>query len=476
LAATSESKQIEFKQAFDPGSKGAWCELIKDLVAIANSGGGVILFGLNDDGTPTGESVDAIAHLDPADITNKVSHYTGAVDVAFEVSCLDKNGHPVVAVVIAGAAIPLVFQKPGTYDIGERKQSSAFSVGTVYFRHGAKSEPGHADDLRKAIERRVEQARKNWVKGMRKIARAPVDSEVLVVRASTVPGPSSLTAPTIRVVSDRNAAPVRLVRDAKRGLATFVHEQVSEGLMEEVNNVIDVNRLLAAKHRRFVLGQDAYYRIYSERQHVRQDPDVFETLAASAAVELYAPVMHWELGLSDASLAEILATMFLKPQNPQIHHLMRIAVLLGPEFCRWLHGKWQDRWKRHPQPPQFFWAFKELMKRAKRQDVRAVAGGVATSARIQIGAGVTLTVKELLDAPERAADPLSRACALVSGGDKSSRTTARALDYFAYGPAIAARAQTIVASVTQVIGSRKAGDLAEVEALGEGPRQSPGIS
>lgn len=46
LSAKRESKHIEFKHSFDPTSMGEWCEVINDIVAIANSGGGIIVFGL----------------------------------------------------------------------------------------------------------------------------------------------------------------------------------------------------------------------------------------------------------------------------------------------------------------------------------------------------------------------------------------------------------------------------------------------
>jgi hypothetical protein len=42
----SESAELEFKAAFDPASPSEWCELIKDIVAMANSGGGLIVFGI----------------------------------------------------------------------------------------------------------------------------------------------------------------------------------------------------------------------------------------------------------------------------------------------------------------------------------------------------------------------------------------------------------------------------------------------
>jgi len=173
LTVKRESKYIEFKQSFDPNLPGAWCELIKDLVAIANSGGGIIVFGLDSLGVPTGASIDAITSIDPADIANKVSRYTGLVDFEFEIRRLTKKGQNLVAFVVQPVSVPLVFKNPGTYDIGSGKQRTAFGVGTVYFRHGAKSEPGKSEDIRRVIERQLELIRHSWLKGVRKIVQAP---------------------------------------------------------------------------------------------------------------------------------------------------------------------------------------------------------------------------------------------------------------------------------------------------------------
>lgn len=41
LKAKRESKHVDFKSSFDEESPGEWCELVKDIVAMANSGGGV---------------------------------------------------------------------------------------------------------------------------------------------------------------------------------------------------------------------------------------------------------------------------------------------------------------------------------------------------------------------------------------------------------------------------------------------------
>src|SRR5260370_6344315 len=160
LGATKESKHIEFKRGFDPASPGEWCEIIKDMVALANSGGGIILFGLDSAGKPTGESVEHIGREDPADIVNRIARYINTP--SFEIESIEdkKQGKKLHALSISGTSIPHVFQKPGTYDIGGGKQKTAFGVGTIYFRHGAKSEHGNSDDLRAVVERELKAVRK----------------------------------------------------------------------------------------------------------------------------------------------------------------------------------------------------------------------------------------------------------------------------------------------------------------------------
>src|SRR5271154_1771428 len=87
LTARRESKFIEFKQGFDTNSGAEWCEVIKDFVAIANSGGGIIVFGLGSTGEPVATDIRKIAALDPADVSNKIGAYIGSSD--FDVSIVD---------------------------------------------------------------------------------------------------------------------------------------------------------------------------------------------------------------------------------------------------------------------------------------------------------------------------------------------------------------------------------------------------
>jgi len=212
LSAQRESKYIDFKGGMDFKEPHSWCETIKDIVAMANSGGGVILVGVDNKGGPTGFDPSAILGLDSAVVTDKILKYTGVQFDDFEITEERKSNASIVAIRVQGVGIPIVFTSPGTYKVGDKKQKTAFSAGTVYFRHGAKSEPGTTDDIRKVVERQLDAIRKSWVKGVRKVFQAPLGHQIV----SPAPGvevveTKSPTATPIRLTDDPTAPAYRKV-------------------------------------------------------------------------------------------------------------------------------------------------------------------------------------------------------------------------------------------------------------------------
>jgi hypothetical protein len=179
-----EQSWVDFKREFDPSSAASWCEIVKDIVAMANSGGGFIVIGLENDGLPSTAKIDAAIALDPATITDKVRKYTGVQLGTFSLHPGQKAGHDVQVIKIEAVKYPIVFTNVGSYELPNKKQERAFSVGQVYFRHGAKSEPGTGDDLRLFVDREVSQIREEWLGNVRKVVEAPAGSTVTVAPAA----------------------------------------------------------------------------------------------------------------------------------------------------------------------------------------------------------------------------------------------------------------------------------------------------
>jgi hypothetical protein len=238
LKAKRESKIVDFKNSLNPDSAGEWCELVKDIVAMANSGGGVILIGLDNRGSPSKENVQPVLDIDHAKVVDKICKYTGFQFSDLEIHEAKKQDEQIAVIEISAVKVPMVFQEVGTYEVSPGKQKTAFSRGTIYFRHGAKSEPGTTEDIRNVIERQLEAIRSEWLDGVRKVVTAPQGSAVTVftseVRESKLP-----EATPIRLVDDPDAPGYRLIDHD----TTYPYRQTE--LIEVVNGMlpegVDVN-------------------------------------------------------------------------------------------------------------------------------------------------------------------------------------------------------------------------------------------
>lgn len=147
-----ESRNLDFKSEFAANSSRDLIEVVKDIVAIANSGGGIVVFGLTSKGEPSGKDVSGISDIDPATITDQIHKYTGEQFSDFEILKVEKAGMRYPAIYVLPVSTPLVFERPGTYAVSDKKQQTAFSKGTIYFRHGAKSEPADNSDIKALID------------------------------------------------------------------------------------------------------------------------------------------------------------------------------------------------------------------------------------------------------------------------------------------------------------------------------------
>ena len=189
LTAKRESKSVEFKEQFTPTDTAQALEVLKDIVAIANSGGGTLAIGISNTGAGCGSDIKPVLDYDHAKYCDLIKKYTMQNFADFEVIEAKKDGHSVAIFLINPPDSPLVFEKPGTYHVGNNQQQRAFSQGTIYFRHGAKSECGTTDDLRKFISQRVREMQDQLVKGMRRVSEAPRGSQLHVVpRGTARPG------------------------------------------------------------------------------------------------------------------------------------------------------------------------------------------------------------------------------------------------------------------------------------------------
>ena len=208
---------------------------------MANSGGGVIVFGVRSNGAGVAFDDTRLRRLDPADITNKIAAYTGRQFADFETATVRRRRTERVALLVGAAtSAPLVFSREGAYLSPTGRDKLAFHKGTIYARHGAKSEPANEEDIRSMIEREVERLRDSWLDGIKKITTAPSGSVVQVVDGGVLTNEQDATP--VRIVGDEQAPEMRPADGDNNWplTATQLYEEVNARLGRDCMNLHDV--------------------------------------------------------------------------------------------------------------------------------------------------------------------------------------------------------------------------------------------
>ena len=241
ILLSAETAFVDFKSEFHPSDKGSFLEVLKDMAAMANSGGGIILIGLDNNGTPNGFSPEECLVLDPAKITDALYKFTDRQFNNFELVKLIKNDLDVFAILIGGTPVPLVFSQTGNYAEATGKQKDAFRGGMVYFRHGAKSEAGNSEDLRDFIEKRLQAVRTEWLTGIAKVVEAPTGSVVRIIE----PGQTE-ASPLMALSFDPSAKTLPVGAIDK----LWPHRQ--KEVVAKVNEVLGEKKKINAAHIQYV--------------------------------------------------------------------------------------------------------------------------------------------------------------------------------------------------------------------------------
>lgn len=177
--------------------------------------------------------------LDPANITDKINKYTGYQFSEFRLFTIEKAGHFLRSIVVQSVSIPIIFIKPGTYDLGGGKQKTAFGAGTVYFRHGAKSEPGNSDDLRRSFEKRLEVIRDTWLNNVRQVIEAPLGATIFTIPPNTYNSTPQIGIPqAMRIVDSPEALLINVKEEDILKIAPYDYRSLTNILRERYTNFV----------------------------------------------------------------------------------------------------------------------------------------------------------------------------------------------------------------------------------------------
>lgn len=184
----AENETTDLKLTFDPKDPRAMLELIKDIVALANSGGGTLEIGSSEMNTP-GVDETLLKELDSAKIMDKVNRYIapGKTLIGHRVAKLRTGKCVVHLTVESRGKYPYVFTKDGQYTKDGRTRN-VFREGDIYVRRGSQSVRVSYSDMVRIVDEAEERGRQSFVEQLHEVAknmvRLPEGSRPIVLATS----------------------------------------------------------------------------------------------------------------------------------------------------------------------------------------------------------------------------------------------------------------------------------------------------
>lgn len=296
-SSTAECVHFDQKRGFAPGPR-EWAELAKDVASMANSGGGVLLFGIEDDGTRVGLDTSLLGLLDPAKVVDQLRRKAPAAAVAstyHEVSYYRKTYG---ALVVQPLRVPLVFDTEWGYNDDTGRHRIVIHPGVLYVRTPGKSAPALQSDLREVWQRSVDIASEQLMARIERVASLPPDSE-LIVTADEPPGRGYV------LVSSGEGRPVQITDDPETP-AVALREvlSVDTPYSSAASEVASQVRLWQQADREHRVSKQALIRWWLHRHELSLDDVAAEFCLLSAAHGRGYP-MYWASLMEPSRLAEV---------------------------------------------------------------------------------------------------------------------------------------------------------------------------
>ena len=146
---TGEHNSIDFKAQWIGG-----VHLAKLMLAIANSGGGIIVFGISETKDGSADLTGLSQLKDPAEISNEVKNYVSS-DLKYEVYNFSYTSSEYEELIGRHYQIMIIDDTPAYIPFLAKKESGELKPNQIYIRRGTSCEIANQEELQNIIARRI---------------------------------------------------------------------------------------------------------------------------------------------------------------------------------------------------------------------------------------------------------------------------------------------------------------------------------
>lgn len=230
-----------------------------------------------------------------------------------------------------------------------------------------------------------------------------------------------------KIVISNEGEKVRMTKSPDESEGIIYLEELQEGIFDEINNILDANKLLAVGKQQFVLGESLYYRIYSERQHVSFNIETYDLLARTGSMNFYGPFLYWLIKLPVTNIVDILFNIFEQYKSPNINNLTKIALLLGGEALMEINLMFEKKHQNKMQKPESYYTFQSQQKKLNANPLLTALK--TSNSKLIID---TFNFESLYNDTKTTSKILSVECLKFFKGEEKNKKTIRDLDFLAY--------------------------------------------
>lgn len=322
LFERQERRDLDFKRELDLSSTRDKTELAKDIAAMANTIGGHIIIGVDDlSFRLVGCSTDLLDIITPEDILNKINPFLAPELEDIRFRRLEWDGQEFgIIYVPESSPIVHVFAKGGNYTLADTgKQKCAFAKGSIYVRHGPKSEIITYKDLDRMFRKYALVDRRRLQEGLRRVVAAPAGSEVIIKGTGRMELGSGPSAVQVRLTDDPSAPAVKGLLDPSQP--------------KSLDELITAHVKVWKSSRDNIMSKSTLLRAYESRNHLPLDAERLELLIYSSLMHNMPPVFWCSVAARE--LAErVVQRSFDEGRYPADKDAVRVAFLLGGNFGR----------------------------------------------------------------------------------------------------------------------------------------------
>ena len=297
LEGRVETTNCDLKRVFD-GSNQAWVNLAKDIVAMSNSGGGVIVFGVDDNGHRVGLKQSLLNLMDPAQINGQIEPKAPGARLGTSYYEITYYRLRYGFLCIHSQEDLIVFEKEWGYNKPNGQHQTVIREGVLYARGVGETRPARQADISLMARRLIETGSKALLAKIEIVATLPLGTGIVALDSGS-------EGRGIRLIDSGYGQPVKVVSESDDAIPIAEVLNADLPFTSKQAEIVNQIRIWRAGHPAHRVHRNTLNQWYLARKDLEISDDMAEFCFMSAGYG-HGYSIYWASVMSDDRLDAVL--------------------------------------------------------------------------------------------------------------------------------------------------------------------------